>query len=247
MAIISGVTVDFTKSPRIITIPTATTSVDMEDYQDTLLDIEDDVEGILWEDLRETSGGQDLGGGVQVGWTMEMQNAITAFAPRTASVSSGTITTADSDGVILIDSGATFETDGVTPGAHIVNFTDQSVTTVISVDSETQLTCYPLGDGSDNEWGASDSYKVWNVTQCELAGGNNLAVDDMDATINPTLPTWGTQVLRTLSSSATLVGGSLTAESIADAVWDEAIGDHQTSGSTGKTVKQTNTLTKTLI
>jgi len=203
MAIIPDVTVDFTLSPRVITIPASETSITVEDYQDTLLKIEESDEGMLWPHLRNTSGGEDLGGGTSVGWTMEMQNAVTAFAPRTTSISSGVITTGDTDGEILTDILATFQADGVLPGAHIVNFTDQSVSTVIKVNSEQQLICYPLGDGADNQWDVSDSYKIWNVEQCEITGGNNVAVDGAGSPISSTRPTWGTQILRTSSSSAT--------------------------------------------
>ncbi len=204
MSIIPGVKVNWRLSPRVITVPKAETQVVIADYQDTLLDLEDNDEGILHDDLRATSGGEDLGAGVTVGWTMEMQNAITAFEPRTTSIESGTVTTPDTAGKTLIDSTALFQTNGVLPGAHVINFTDGSVTSVISVDSETQLTMYPLDDGSDNQWDNADVYKVWNVDQCELAGGNNVAVDELGSPIIPILPTWGTQVLKTSSSSATL-------------------------------------------
>lgn len=67
MSIISGVTVDWSLSPRIMTIPIPIIKVNIEDLQDTLLDIEDGVEGMAFPHLRDTSGGQDLGGGVSVG------------------------------------------------------------------------------------------------------------------------------------------------------------------------------------
>lgn len=203
MAIINGVTVNWRLSPRVVTIPTSETTVTIEDLQDTLLDLEDDDEGMLWPHLRETSGGEALGGGTFVGWTMELQDAQIAFAPRTTNVESGTITTPDTNGVTLTDSTALFVTNGVTPGATVVNFTDQSVTTVISIDSETQLTCYALADGTDNQFDSADVYKVWNEIQCEAQGGNLVAVDSGDSELSAIFPTFGTQVLKTSSSSAT--------------------------------------------
>lgn len=203
MPVIPGVTVKWPLSPRVIIVPVSETQVTVVDGQDTLQDIEDSEEGIIFQHLRETSGGEDLGGGTSVGWTMEMQNSVWAFAPRTTVTSSGTITTTDANGETVIDSGATFITDGVVAGANIINFTDQSVSSVISVDSETQLTTFSLGGGTDNQWGSSDVYKVFNVEQCELTGGNFVAVNDVDASISPALPTFGTQILRTSSSSAT--------------------------------------------
>ena len=205
MAIIPGVTVDWRLSPRVATIPATEVSITVEDLQDTFLDLEaQETDGMLFPHLRNTSGGESLGGGVTVGWTMELQNAVTAFAPRTASVSSGTVTTADATGTKLIDGAATFITDGVLPGATIINFTDQSVTSVISIDSETQLTHYVLDDGTDNDWDSADVYKVWNEIQTEITGGNVVAVDGVGSPISPIRPTFGTQVLKTSSSSATL-------------------------------------------
>jgi len=205
MAVISGTTIQRHLSPRIVTIPASDTSISITDLQDTLQDLEDDELSMVWPKLRVTSGGEDLGGGVTVGLTMELQNTQIAFAPRTVSKSSGTVTTADAAGTTLIDSTATFITDGVLPGAAIVNITDQSATTVISVDSETQLTHYALNDGTDNDWDMSDAYKVWNETQCEISGGNVVAVDSGGSSISAIRPTFGTQVLKTSSSSATAI------------------------------------------
>lgn len=203
MAIISGTTVNWALSPRVITISSPNTSVTIEDLQDTLLDLEDSEEGIIFPHLRNLSGGEDLGGGTTVGFTMELQNAQVAFEARTTITSSGTVTTANAAGTTLIDSGATFITDGVTAGATVYNTTDNSVATVISVDSETQLTMYALSQGTDNDWDSSDAYRVWNEVQCEVSGGNLVAVDGGGTPISPFFPTFGTQILRTSSSSAT--------------------------------------------
>ena len=204
MAIIPGVVVDWRLSPRVITLPIAVTSIAVEDLQDTLLDLEaQETDGILFPHLRNTSGGEALGGGVSVGFTMELQDAVTAFAPRTLSASSGTVTAFSAGGVALIDGAATFISDGVLPGASVINFFDRSVSSVISVDSETQLTCYGLADGTDNQWDIGDAYKVWNEIQCEVTGGNIVAVSSLDAPISPIRATFGTQVVKTSSSSAT--------------------------------------------
>lgn len=203
MAIIAGTTVNWALSPRVITIPLADTSITVDDLQDTLQDLEDDEAGMVWPHLRNTSGGEDLGGGVTVGLTIELQNAQVSFTPRTLNKSTGTVTSANAAGTILVDSAATFITDGVTPGATIINFTDLSATTLISVDSETQITHYPLADGTGNDWGISDVYKIWNEVQCEITGGNSVAIDGVGASISPIFPTFGTQVIKTSSSSAT--------------------------------------------
>lgn len=233
MAVIAGTTVNWRLSPRVVTIPVAQTTVSVTDLQDTLLALEDNTnteDGMLFDHLRNTSGGEDLGGGNTVGFTMELQDTVIAFAPRTTNTSSGTATTANAAGTVLIDSAATFQTDGVLPGAKIVNFTDKSVSSVISVDSETQITHYALADGTENDWDSGDEYKVWNEVQCEVNGGNLVAVDLVPAAINPIRATFGTQVLRTSSSSATISDQSV-AETATQTVNEPVSG--ATSGSLG--------------
>jgi hypothetical protein len=141
---------------------------------------------------------------VTVGITAELKNSQVAFKARTTSISSGTCTTANAAGTILIDSAATFVTDGVQIGAIVVNFTDQSVASVLSIESETQLTMEILDDGTDNDWDVNDAYKIWNWTLCEVDGGNLVAIDDNDVQISALQPRFGVSYVRTSSSSATL-------------------------------------------
>ena len=229
MAILTNTLVNWRLSPRIITIDTAYTTISVTDLHETLLALEADAEGMLWPNLRETSGGEALGGGVTVGVTVELQNAQIAFAARTTSTESGTITTPDTNGVTLTDSTALFVTNGVLPGATVVNFTDQSVATVVSVDSETQLTCYSLADGTDNQFDSADVYKVWNEIQCEATGGNLVAVDDVDVELSSVFPTFGTQVLKTSSSSAT----TQNQEALEAAAFGGGVAYDPTSSNTG--------------
>lgn len=70
----------------------------------------------------------------------------------------GDITTAGT--TTLIDSSATFESDGVAPGDEVENTTDASFSRVISVDSETQLTVSTPQNGTDNDFDVDDSYKI---------------------------------------------------------------------------------------
>lgn len=201
MAIISGTTVAWQLSPRIITIPAPITEITIEDLQDTLLDLEQTEQGIVWPHLRNLSGGENLGGGTSVGFTMELQNAQIAFEARVNPKESGTATSTGTN--TLIDSTASFITNGVIPGAFIVNYDDKSFTTVISVDSETQITHQLLQKGSNNDWTIGDTYTVTNEIQCQVSGGNLVAVDTGGLEISPIFATVGTQILKTSSSSAT--------------------------------------------
>jgi hypothetical protein len=167
-----------------------------------------------------TSGGEDLGGGVSVGLTSELQDAKVGFEQRHITLESGTVTTGDSNGLRLIDSAADFEAAGVEPGDWVVNFTDQSWTTVLNVEGTDELLCFSLGGGTDNQFDIGDSYKVLEVIQCEIAGGNLVAVDSGGSSTEALFPTALTNVIRTSASSATQADlEAIQYSSYQNAVW----------------------------
>lgn len=201
--------------PSLTIYPNVSPRLIFVEPPDTVLTAQELINGVrTWEMLPpnhsyakiigSASGKEPLGGSVFVGITVRMDDGKVAFVPDTASVSSGTVTTPDTTGVTLIDSGADFISDGVEPGATLINFTDQSVATVLRVVDLNTLECLPLDDGSDNQFDSSDAYKIWNVQQTDLTGGNVTAIDDVGDDASAILPTAFTQVVRTSSSSATL-------------------------------------------
>ena len=191
-------------SPRVIEVASPTTNISVQELVDLVRAWEDTVRGLNFPFLIDAAGKEDLGGGVFVGISATLQNAVIAFEIQGGVDSSGTVTTLDTTGTVLIDSTATFISDGIVAGDTVVNVTDASITSVLRVDSETQLTTFVLQSGADNQFDVSDSYKVWNKVQCEVAGGNLVAVDESGAVMSPFLPTAQTHVLRSSSSSATL-------------------------------------------
>ena len=205
MSFRSDITVDWAQSPRIIRVAAPSTEVVIQDLHDTLRRKEAQPwEGLPFPKIIDTFGKQELGGGVLVGLTAVLYNARLSFESRRTSIETGTITTPDANGITLIDSTALFITSGVMPGAWVVNMTDGSVATVLKVISQTQLITDGLGDGVDNQFGAADAYEVRNIVQCDVTGGNLVAVDAVGDPLAPVLPTAGTQVTKTASSSATL-------------------------------------------
>lgn len=94
-------------------------------------------------------------------WT----NQMTRTLYTTSSTGSSTSTSASK----LINSGATFSTDGVQVGMNVYNTTDGTNTTVVSVDSETQLTLaddifvsgeeYQIGDFSSSTHGTYYNFR----------------------------------------------------------------------------------------
>lgn len=211
MTVRNDVVVDFNPSPRIVTVEVPSTEYSMQDLVDTERNIEDSFRAMSEPKLLNASGKEDLGGGVVVGITVAHQDAQVAFQPRFTPAETGTITTdsgapigSQNPTVRLIDTSADFVTAGVARGSYYVNFTDGSVGDVVEVIGANELRVTVPVQGATNDFTSGDSYKVWNITQVFATGGNLTAVDSDGNALNAVLPTWGTQVVLTSASSATL-------------------------------------------
>ena len=208
MASRTDVDITYVDTPRVAEVASPSTEIIMQDLVDTLRDAEYSWQGLTFNKLINASGKEDLGGGVKVGITAALQNMLLAFEGRTTPAQLGTVTSNPGSPVIgrdtFVDTAATFIANGIARGSLVINFTDQSVAEVISVDSEIQLTTKVLTEGIGNTYDAADVYKVWNIVQVSATGGNLVAVDNLQATIPAILPTAFTQVVLTSSASATL-------------------------------------------
>jgi len=204
MAIRNDISIEWELSPRLAEINSASGEITVQDSHDTLADIEDTAEAHQFPFLVSTAGKENLGGGTEVGLTTTLQNL--QYAPqRTAprSTSTDTITTGSSSAVIC--SGADFVSDGVSRGDYVVNWTDQSVTEVLSVTSGTELQVRtPTGlAASSDDFAVNDVITVWETSEFGLAGGNFVAIDNVDADINPMFPVFGRFISKASASSAT--------------------------------------------
>ena len=204
MAERGDVTIEWARSPRIVRVDDPSTEFIIQDIVDTLRGTEEELDNLDDDSLLDAAGKEELGGGVLVGITTTLRNTQISFDDRTTPSETGTVTTADPTGEVLIDSTALFQTNGVIPGSAIINFTDLSLSTVISVDSEIQLTHYPLTSGTENDWDFGDVYRIYPIVQCEVSGGNVVALDDIGDPISAIFPSLFTQIVRTSASSATL-------------------------------------------
>jgi hypothetical protein len=204
----NDIEIEYNTSPRVAEVAEPSVEVTMQDLVDTIRKQEDSFQGMSFKKLINASGKEDLGGGVRVGITVAMQNLLLAFAGRTVPAETGTVTGSPASPVvgkqILQDTNATFIANNVQRGSLVVNFTDESIAEVVSVDSQEQLTTKTLTEGIGNTYDVNDSYKVWNIVQVTATGGNLTAVDEFQSVINAILPTAFTQVVLTASSSATL-------------------------------------------
>jgi hypothetical protein len=213
----------------------------IQDLHDTLRAWGDEPDNHSYDIIVDSAGKEPLGGGVSVGITMTLANALVEFEARRTPTSTGTATSADLTGLVLTDAAATFLADLVAVGASLVNKADGSSGTVRSIDSETQLTLEGLGGGAADDWEIGDDYAVWNVIQCDVNGGNLTAVDEFGTPLTtPIYPSFGTQVSKTLSSSATIaIAAGQTPAAVAEAVWDELLtgAAHNINQSAGKILR----------
>ena len=221
---------------------------------DTVRVLEDDFQNMSFPFLISASGKEDLGDSVQVGITVQENNARLAFeSRRTPAIDESTVTTASGSPNVLnrytfSDTNADFVTAGIEPGSLVINWTDRSMADVVEVISATELRMEALVNGTDNEMQFGDVYSIFNIIQMRVSAGNLTAVDDLAAAINAVLPTAFTQVVVAQSSSATIIGltdietqldtieTQTQADSIAAAVWDALLATYTAAGSFGQLV-----------
>ncbi len=203
------INVDYQPSPRVVEVASPSTELVLQDLIDTLrISEEGFAEGLVFNKLIDAAGKEDLGGGVLVGITANLQDAQVSFEARRTPAETGTVTTpsdAGSNGLqTFVDTSADFISAGITRGSLVINFTDNSIADVYEVTDLNTLVTRTLVNGSDNLFELGDSYQVFNIIQCNIAGGNLVAEDENEIQISSVVPTAFTQIVRTASSSATL-------------------------------------------
>ena len=82
MTVRSDITIDFTLSPRIITVASPSTTVTIQDLHDTLRNEESRIWNMSFNKVVSSFGKQSLGSGTSVGITMVLQDSKLAFAAR---------------------------------------------------------------------------------------------------------------------------------------------------------------------
>lgn len=224
MVVRNDINVNNDLNPRVAFIDAPSVLVNIQDMHDSLRKREELLVASIHPPYVSSGGKETVETGVFVGITATGQNVVIGFVGRKTFATAGTITTADTTGRNLIDSGASF-VGVVNPGAWIINLTDGSVCSALTVTANQIVTDFLDGGfGSTNQWGLGDAYRILNVEQCVINGGNWVSLDESGVSIPPIFPTVGTQVILTGSTSATLLSQSQgDIDALADAVWAEDI------------------------
>jgi hypothetical protein len=226
------ITVNRAESPRVIQVADVggggADELVIQDLHDTLNsntlpagDPDDSLDNMDDDFLIDSVGKATLGPGLETGITATLQNAQLAFEGNYTPAEVGTATSADVNGTVLTDTSALFETNGVERGAVLLNWDDRSASEVLRVISENVIEHRPLQGGNNNDWEIGDAYSVYNVIQKTVSQGNLVAVDGIGDPLNAIFPTFATQVIVALDTSASAVptaGLTPTQQEIRDAM-----------------------------
>jgi len=138
VAIRGDITVDWTLSPRIITVLAPSAEITMQDLLDTLRSLEAESTAMDDHYLVDAAGKEDLGGGVLVGLTVTLQNAKLAFEARggptfiLCRVSGGNLVAVDENDVTFLSP--------ISPTAYVqVVLANSSSATLIDADVKAAL------------------------------------------------------------------------------------------------------------
>lgn len=82
MTVRTDITIDWTTSPRIITVAAPSTELLLQDLVDTLRQAEDEIANMMRPKLLDAAGKQALTATKQVGITVELRDALVAFEAR---------------------------------------------------------------------------------------------------------------------------------------------------------------------
>lgn len=194
-------------SPRIIEVLDPTTDITVQEIVDAIRAWEDSVEGQYYPYLIDAAGKEQLGGGVTVGITATLKNARLMFTGRTTPLDDGvgrTCDLTDADGTHLYVDDADFISAGIYPGCTVHNETTGDMGAVTEVTDANNLQMFRLTGTGSGSWTSGDSYIIYENVQCNITGGNLVAVDDVGAELPSVFQSPNVQVVRSSSSSATL-------------------------------------------
>ncbi len=82
MAIRIDLSIDYSVSPRIITVASPSTTITIQDLHDTLHTLQEEMRNLNFDGIVFSAGKNDLGGGSFVGITLLLLNARLAFEAR---------------------------------------------------------------------------------------------------------------------------------------------------------------------
>jgi hypothetical protein len=202
-----------TLSPRIVEILPPTTSVTVQDLYGRIKEWEQEPANASFAKLADASGLEPLGSGVSVGVTVTLLNTRVMYTGRCAPLTGvGVCTADDPTGKVLTQAGIDFVATGVYPGCSVYNYTTGSMASVVEVVSPDTLRSFEVRGGSRETWLIGDECLVYPNVQCDIGGGNLVALDDLGNEMPAIYQSPNVQIIKTSSSSATMAGTAVQEE-----------------------------------
>lgn len=158
MAIRTDVTVDWTVSPRVITVPTPSTEITVQDLYDTLAFLQADQLNLEWPRIVSAGGKEALGGSTSVAVTLTLIDAQITWGNR----ASNTVTKITGGNIVAIDTlGA--ELDVLLFSDKVNAFIAQSSSATVTDQGIREETRFLIESLRDNHFGWGHSY-YWDPT-----------------------------------------------------------------------------------
>jgi hypothetical protein len=132
MAERTDITVDWRVSPRIITVASPSTEVTIQDLVDTLRGFEDDLVNMSYLQIISAAGKENLGGGVLVGITATLLDALLEFEARGGPTYTQCVVSGGN--LVAVDSVGATQTTPISPTA----FTQVVITASSSATTQNQ-------------------------------------------------------------------------------------------------------------
>lgn len=136
MTVRTDVTIEWGTSPRIITVAAPSTNIAIQDLVDTCRTLEAEQADLTYDHILDASGKQNLGGGVLVGITCTLNNALLAFEARSGPTY--TQCTVNGGNLVAVDSLGAYQTTPISPTAftQVILTSSSSATLQQSEDIE---------------------------------------------------------------------------------------------------------------
>jgi cytoskeletal protein CcmA (bactofilin family) len=177
MTVRTDVVIDWTVSPRIITVLSPSTEIVIQDLLDTCREAEDDLPNLIHKQIISAAGKENLGGGVKVGITVTLLNAVLAFEARPGPsyvqcrVSGGNLVAVDSVGADISPIYPTAFTQVITTASSSATLQEQTDIQyssfnggiTVNLSSSYTGTEYPKGTERQPINNLSDALEIANI------------------------------------------------------------------------------------
>jgi hypothetical protein len=231
------VAIVFDKNNKLIIVEAPDVEVTVQEIVDAVRDWQDELINMEVEEIIQASGKESLGGGVQVGITLELINDWRLSFEDRGGPSWDICTVAGGN---LVATNA-YNDEPIFPSAYVNTVIAQSTSASLISASGASLTVADIPEIVDGVWdeGLDDHQNVGSTGEAlgvAASGGTLTYAGIADAVWDEAAADHLTPGSMGESQDLAASGSSLTYDGIADSVWDEPLSGHTTIGTAGEEV-----------